>query len=103
MSMDTDIGFYTTLKRPSAFMPIVMSIVATAVVGVHIIAHGATPQVDEGAAAHLWQILMLAQVPIIAFFAGKWVPLLGRPALSVLAMQIAGALMALAPIYFLSW
>jgi hypothetical protein len=38
------------LKRPSAFVPIAISLAALATVFVHIALHGTARQVDEGAA-----------------------------------------------------
>ena len=29
---------------------------------------------DEGTIAHLWQLLMAGQLPVLAFFAIKWLP-----------------------------
>ncbi len=58
-------------------------------------------QADEGAVAHLWQLLMVGQVPVLLFFAIKWTPRAQRAALSVLALQIGAALASIAPVYFL--
>ena len=62
------------LRRPTALIPVVMSAIAFAVVIGHIVLRGTTRQADEGSAAHLWQLLMAAQVPMIAYFAVRWVP-----------------------------
>ncbi len=91
----------TTMKKPSAWVPLVMSFAALATVLVHIAMFGTAREADEGTAAHIWQILMAAQVPIVAFFAIKWLPRTPRLALLVLALQAAAALAALAPVYFL--
>ena len=91
------------LKHPSAFLPLTMSLGALASVLGFIALHGTAPQSDEGAAAHLWQLLMAAQVPIVLFFAIKWVPQSPRQALPILALQGGAALAALAPVYFLGW
>ena len=91
------------LKHPSAFLPVTMSLGALATVLVFIAMHGTAPQADEGAAAHLWQLLMAAQVPIVLFFAIKWVPQSPRQALPILALQVGAALTAVAPVYFLGW
>ena len=93
----------TMIKRPSAFVPVVMSLAALGVVIVHIIISGTARQADEGTAAHLWQLLMAAQIPIIGFFAIRWLPQSPRSALPVLAMQALAALAALAPVYLLHW
>lgn len=58
-------------------------------------------QADEGTAAHLFQLLMAGQVPIIAFFALKWLPQAPKQALQVIALQIVAALVAFAPVFFL--
>jgi hypothetical protein len=63
---------------------------------------GVVREADEGAAAHLWQLLMAGQLPIIAFFALKWLPQMPKQALQVMALQIVAALAALAPVYYLN-
>jgi hypothetical protein len=80
-----------------------MSLAALAVVLVHIITSGTARQADEGTAAHLWQLLMAAQIPIMAFFAIRWLPQTPRVALPVLALQVVAAIAALAPVYLLRW
>ena len=91
------------IKRPSAFVPVAMSFAALAIVLVHIIMSGAAREADEGTAAHLWQLLMAAQIPIIAFFAIRWLPQSPRSALPVMVLQAVAALAALAPVYLLHW
>jgi len=90
------------LKTPSAFLPLAMSFAALATVLVHIAMFGVAREADEGTAAHLWQILMAAQIPVVAFFAIKWLPRTPRQALLVLALQGGAALAALAPVFFLN-
>ena len=92
----------STLKRPSAVIPLAMSIAALCVVLGHVAIFGVTHQADEGTAAHLWQLLMAGQVPIIAFFAIKWLPRAPGQALLVLALQAVAGLAAAAPVYFLN-
>ena len=89
------------LKNPSAFLPLAMSFGALATVLIYVAIFGPAPQADEGTAAHIWQILMAAQIPIIVFFAIKWLPRTPKQALLVLALQGGAALMALAPVYLL--
>ncbi|HET7418905.1 MAG TPA: hypothetical protein VFL27_00825 [Candidatus Dormibacteraeota bacterium] len=64
---------------------------------------GTAPQRDEGTVAHLWQLLMAAQVPVIAVFAVTSFPRAARQTAIVLAVQLAAALAAMAPIFFLGW
>jgi hypothetical protein len=89
------------LKHPSAFVPVAMSLAALGTVALHLARFGVTHDVDEGAAAHIWQLLMAGQLPVIAFFAIKWLPQAPKEALSVLALQIAAVVAALAPVYLL--
>ena len=88
------------LKKPSAFIPMVMSLAALAIVLGHIAMFGAAREADEGTAAHLWQLLMAGQVPLVAFFAVKWLAQTPRQTLPVLALQASAGLAALAPDYY---
>ena len=101
--MKTQANLPNTLKHPSAFLPIAMSLLAVGVVLTHIALFGTARQPDEGTAAHLWQLLMVGQLPIILYFAISCLPKAPRYALSVLALQAAAALAALAPVYLLQW
>ena len=91
------------LKRPSALIPISMSIAALAVVLGYAAMFGIARQPDEGTAAHLWQLLMAGQVPVAAFFAIKWLPTNLRQGLLVLALQLGAALSAAFPVWWLHW
>jgi hypothetical protein len=90
-------------RQPSALIPIAMSLAALATVLYHVAMFGVAPQTDEGAAAHIWQLLMAGQLPIVAFYAVKWLPQAPRTATQVLAVQVGAALAALAPVYWLGW
>jgi membrane-associated HD superfamily phosphohydrolase len=91
------------LKKTSAFLPIVMSLAALAVVLLHITLVGTARQPDEGMEAHVWQILMALQIPVIVFFAIKWVPQAPKQAIIILAFQAVAAVAALAPVFILGW
>jgi len=82
-------------------LPITMSFAALAVVLVHIAMFGVTREADEGTAAHIWQLLMAGQMPIMAFFVIKWLWQAPKVVLLTLAVQIGVALLAIAPVYFL--
>ena len=91
------------LKHPSAFLPVAMSLGALATIFIFVALHGTAPQADEGAAAHIWQLLMAAQAPIVLFFAIKWLPESPRQAMPILALQVVAALAAMAPVFLLHW
>ena len=92
----------TLIKRPSAFLPVIMSVAALAIVLGHVAMFGTAREADEGSAAHLFQLLIAAQVPIVAFFAIRWLPESPRRAVQILALQLLAALAALAPVYLLN-
>ena len=90
------------LKHPSAWIPVVMSLAGLSMVLVHYARVGIVHEADEGTLAHLWQMLMAGQVPVIAFFAFKWLPQHPRQALPVLALQAGAAIASLASVFFLT-
>jgi hypothetical protein len=100
-------SFGTLVRKPSAFLPLAMSITALALLaGAYIFAlaggHGGLQlEPDEGSIAHLWQLLMAGQLPVLLFFAIKWLPRAPRQTLHVFALQVGAALAAMAPVYFL--
>ena len=96
-------SFRSMMRRPSAFLPVAMSLAAVAAVLVQLATHGTAAQPDEGTAAHIFQLLLVAQVPIVVFFAVKWIPREPTRALLVLAIQVAAVVVALAPVYILHW
>ncbi len=91
------------LKRPSVFIPVVMSLAAFAIVLGYALKYGVARQADEGAAAHLWQLLMAGQFPIVMLFAVKWLPAKPRQALLVLGLQLCAALAAMFPVWWFHW
>jgi hypothetical protein len=104
VSMKSEEDIITTMtsiiRQPSAFLPVAMSLVALALVLGHVALFGVAHEADEGTAAHIWQILMAVQVPIIAFFTIKYVPQRPKQALLILALQIVAVFAACAPVFF---
>lgn len=46
---------------------------------------------------------MMGQVPIVLYFAVKWLPHSPRQAVPLLILQFAAALAALLPVFLLGW
>ena len=92
---------FAELRRPSAFLPVVMSFAALSIVILYVLLVGPEPQKDEGAAAHLWQILMAGQLPIILYYMVRRLPEAPRAALLVLVLQISAIVAAAAPVFLL--
>lgn len=93
-------SFSSILRQPTAFLPLTMSLTALALVLSHIAIFGTAREADEGTTAHLWQILMAGQLPILAFFAIKWLPRAPRQTLCVLGLQAGAVLASMAPVLY---
>ena len=78
-----------------------MSLAAISVILVQIAFFGLAHEADEGTAAHLWQLLMAGQIPVILYFAIKWLPRTPGPALVVLVLQAVAGLVSAAPVFLL--
>jgi hypothetical protein len=96
----------TMLKRPSALVPLAMSLAALVLVLSAVAIYGVPgtngvpPETDEGTAAHVFQLLIAGQLPVIGFFALKWLPQSPREAIEVLALQAAAGVVALFPVFY---
>jgi hypothetical protein len=88
------------MKRLIALVPVGMSLAALALVLGHAALYGIVHETDEGTPAHVFQLLMVAQLPFIAFFAVSWVPRDRGAALRVLALQATAAGAAIASVFF---
>jgi hypothetical protein len=100
------------VRRPSGSVPLAMSAAALYVVLRHLVLCGAAPHApvdprvgrpDEGPEAHIWQIMMTGQVPIILYFAIRWLRSDPVGTLSVLGVQVLAAVAAAAPVFLLHW
>ena len=91
---------------PTALLPVALALGALLIVLTHIAFFGSAAGPDEGAAAHVWQVLMVAQIPALALFTTKWFHRARRSAFRVLTLQGAAIILsigaaAMAPLYFL--
>ena len=100
--MKTKLVNVSLLKQPSAWLPLAMSLAALTLVLGHAAVYGVVHEVDEGAAAHVWQILMAAQLPIVAYFLLQWLPKQPRESLQVLALLAGTWLANFAAVYWLT-
>ena len=88
------------LKKPSAWIPLLMSFAALAMIVIYVTLVGVTHSEDEGLAAHLFQIIMIAQLPVAGYFAIKWLPRQPKQALIVLALQVVAWIIPIATIMY---
>ena len=92
---------YSMIKKPSAWLPIAMSLTALAFTLCYLAIFGVVYHEDEGAAAHIFQFLMGSQILVIAYFIFRWFPKKPKQTLQVLALQILAIILAFAPVYLL--
>jgi hypothetical protein len=89
-------------KQPSAVLPVIMSLFVVGMVLVHYAMFGIVHETDEGTPAHVFQLLMAGQVPIIGYFVVKWLAIDAGKTLRVLVLQALAAMAAFASVYFLT-
>ncbi|HMM65662.1 MAG TPA: hypothetical protein PKC03_01865 [Dokdonella sp.] len=90
------------MKHPGAFVPVLMSLAALALVVGHALVYGIVHETDEGSTAHLFQILMAAQLPLIGWFALRSMRRHRSGTLCVLAIQLLAAVAAVLPVHWLT-
>jgi len=90
-------------KQPSAWIPLAMSFVALAMIVVFVAINGfaSSGNGDEGAPAHIFQLIMVAQLPIAGYFAVKWLPKQPKQSLMVLALQAIAWVIPIVTIIYL--
>jgi hypothetical protein len=92
----------TFLRKPSALVPLLVSLAALALVLVHAALYGIVHEADEGAAAHIWQILIVFDGILAFAFAVHWWNRARRQTLLVLALLAATTAANFAAVFFLT-
>jgi hypothetical protein len=102
-AMNTNSDNGTLLRQPSAWIPLVMSFVALAIILIYVAINGfaSSGNGDEGAPARLFQLIMLAQIPIAGYFAIRWLPKRPAHTLVVLAVQAIAWVIPIVTIMYL--
>lgn len=100
----------TPFRSLSGWIPLVLAGAALALLGGYLVTgphppnmvmdHGVLRE-DEGTAAHLWQLLMLAQLAAIAVFLVRWAPRAPKSAMLMLGLQVCGLIAAALPVWLL--
>ncbi len=89
------------LKKPSAWIPIALSLSVLTVMIIFIALSGPpTRQADEGVGAHLFQIWLVLEVLMVGFFAIKWLPQRPTQTVLILLIQIVAVLATCFPVFY---
>jgi len=99
--MNTNSENNLLFKQPSAWIPLVMSLAALAMILGYVAMFGIVQNKDEGTPARIFQLIMLAQLPIAGYFAIKWLPKQPKQSLIVLALQAVAWIIPIATIMWL--
>lgn len=88
------------VNRISGIAPIVLSLVAFGVVTVAVLTGSETGNADEGTIAHIFQLLIVAEVPFILVFVAtaEWKSVIR--VVGLIALQAAALVLAFAPVAF---
>jgi hypothetical protein len=89
------------LKQPSAWIPLAMSLAALTLVWGFVAFFGIVHHSDEGIAARIFQLIMVLQLPMSAYFAFTWLPQRPIQSLLVLALQAGAWLAAIGTVIWL--
>ena len=88
-------------KQPSAWIPLAMSFAALVMILVYLAIFGIVHNQDEGAPAHIFQLIMIAQLPVAGYFAVKWLPKQPKQSLLVLSVQAIAWIIPIVTIMYL--
>jgi hypothetical protein len=91
-----------SMKQLTAWLPLAMSLAAIGLVLGHAAVVGAVHETDEGTLAHVFQILMAAQLPLVVYFTLKWLPKHPKRSLQILTLQAVAGFAAIAAVYWLT-
>ena len=98
--MNTNSENNSLFKQPSAWIPLAMSLAALAMILGYVAMFGIVQNKDEGTPARIFQLIMLAQLPIAGYFAITWLPKQPKQSLIVLGLQ---AVTWIIPIVTIMW
>lgn len=87
--------------KPEAWLPFFMSLSALILLMAYVALVGVHTTQDEGGAAHLFQLIMALQTPVIIYFAIKWIPRQPKDAYKILVAQLVAFTFPFALVFFL--
>ncbi len=91
------------LKKPSAWVPIVLSLAALVAMLVSIAIAGVPArQPDEGVGAHFFQIWLVLETVLVLIFTAKWLPESPKQTILILILQIITILLPMSIVFFLN-
>lgn len=96
------LSLMTLVRQPDALAPLLLAAAALSLVLGHAAVFGVVHEADEGAAAHIWQLLIALELPALAFFAIRWLPRATKQALVLLGILAAILAANFAAVFFLT-
>ena len=88
------------VRSPSAYLPLAMSVLALALVLVSVLLFGTVRQPDEGAVVHLFQLLVIGQVPLVTWSLFHRIKCDKALGLRIFGLQTGFLAVALLPVWY---
>lgn len=89
------------IKKPGAWLPMAISFASLIFLIGYVIVSGIEYHEEERAPARIFQLLMLAQLPVIALFALRWIPRAPKQAFVILLFQVIAAVVPVVTVILL--
>lgn len=93
---------FKSLQSPGAWIPLALSLAGLLMVVLHALMFGVVHEADEGTPAHVFQLLLLVQVPLVLWHLIRFLPVDRARALGVAGMQATLALAAMLAAWMLT-
>jgi len=90
----------TLIRKPLAWIPVVLPLLIIAMLGYALTTHGVTRDADEGTEAHLFQIWIVLEFILVSVFAARWLPRLPKQAGMIIALQLALSFIPCAVVFY---
>ena len=88
------------MQKPSAWFAVALSFVMFMIMLSFIFIFGIVEEADEGVGAHLFQIWLVVEACMIAFFLIKWLPQKPKQAFLILAIQMIAVIAVCTPVFY---
>lgn len=89
------------IRRPTAWLPFLVSLAALALVLGCAATSGVASHEEERLPARLFQMLMLAEAALIAVFAARWLPTTPRQAARIITALLVAASLPIVTVLYL--
>jgi len=91
------------LKKTSAWLPLLLASVILTMIMANLVLFGVQRQIDEGTPAHIFQLGLVCELVLMAYFAIHWLPHSPRDGRWILVIQVLAVAAQCAPVIYFDW